>query len=319
MVDTYLEFEKPIVELEKKVSELHGLAVAKKLDVSEEILKLERRIEELKKEIYYNLNNWQKVLLSRHPNRPYTMDYIKRVTTKFIEFHGDRLFRDDPAIVGGIAEIEGNQVVILGHQKGRDTKEKLKRNFGMPHPEGYRKALRLMELASRFNKPIICFIDTPGAYPGDKAEERGQAEAIARNIKQMALFPVPIIVVIIGEGGSGGALAIAIGDKILMLEHAIYSVISPEGCASILWRDSDKASMAAESLKLSSENLLKLGIIDKIISEPLGGAHRNHDEVAERVKSEIIVSLKELKSLTVDELLERRKEKYYKIGVFNQN
>jgi len=311
-----LDFEKPVIELETKINELKHLAAEQKVDFSEEIKVLEEKCEKLKKEIYENLTAWQRVLLARHPRRPYTLDYCHFLFTNFLELHGDRYFADDQAIIGGIAFFENEPVVVIGQQKGRTVQENIERNFGMPHPEGYRKALRLIKLAEKFNRPIISFIDTPGAYPGIGAEERGQAEAIANNLKEMSTLAVPIIVIVIGEGGSGGALAISIGDRILMLENAIYSVISPEGCAAILFRDANKAAEAAEVLKLTANDLYKLGIIDKIIPEPLGGAHRDYVITAENVRKVLKETLAELETIPKEKLLQLRYEKFRKIGSF---
>lgn len=305
----YLDFEKPIVKLIEKIEE------AKRNGNEEKIKKLENALIKVKKKIFEKITPWQRVLLARHPQRPYTLDYIERITEDFIELHGDRRFGDDLAIVGGLGKIEDISCVIVGHQKGRDTKEKLKRNFGMPHPEGYRKALRIMKLAEKYNLPIISFIDTPGAFPGIGAEERGQAQAIAETIKEMSLLTVPIIVIVIGEGGSGGALAIAVGNRVLMMENAIYSVISPEGCASILWRDGSKAEKAAEMLKLTAYELLEFGIIDEIIKEPLGGAHQNWDEAAMILKEAILKNLRSLLTLSKEEILNQRIEKFRRIGM----
>ncbi len=313
MNGVWLDFEKPIVELEEKIRELSGVQ-----GIDDELERLKEQCEKLKKKVYSNLTRWQRVQLARHPKRPYTMDYINLITSDFIELHGDRNFGDDEAIVAGLGRLEGRSVVIVGQQKGRDTKEKLRRNFGMPHPEGYRKALRVMQLGDKFGLPIISLVDTPGAYPGIGAEERGQSEAIARNLKEMSLLEVPIIVVIIGEGGSGGALAIAVGNKVLMMENSIYSVISPEGCASILWRDATKAPQAAEALKLTAQDLLELGVIDEIIPEPLGGAHRDPKVAADRLKSSILSSLKELEGLSKEELVSQRIEKFAKMGAFQE-
>ncbi|HEY5974160.1 MAG TPA: acetyl-CoA carboxylase carboxyltransferase subunit alpha, partial [Geobacteraceae bacterium] len=275
----FMEFEKPLVELEKKIQELAELS-ATGLDLSSEIAKLEKRAQGMRGEIFANLSRWQTAQIARHINRPFTMDYLNLIFTDFIELHGDRLFGDDHAIVGGLAKLDGEPVVVIGHQKGRDTKEKVYRNFGMPNPEGYRKALRLMQLAEQFKLPIVTFVDTPGAYPGIGAEERGQAEAIARNLREMASLTVPIVVVITGEGGSGGALAIAVGDRVLMLEHSVYAVISPEGCAAILWSDGTKGEQAAEALKLTAKDIKELDVIDEIVKEPVGGAHRDHQAMA---------------------------------------
>ncbi|MEO0087519.1 MAG: acetyl-CoA carboxylase carboxyltransferase subunit alpha [candidate division WOR-3 bacterium] len=305
----YLDFEKPIAKLIEKIEE------AKKNGNEDKIKKLENALIKVKKKIFEKITPWQRVLLARHPQRPYTLDYIERITEDFIELHGDRRFGDDLAIVGGLGKIEDISCVIVGHQKGRDTKEKLKRNFGMPHPEGYRKALRIMKLGEKYNLPIISFIDTPGAFPGIGAEERGQAQAIAETIKEMSLLTVPIVVVVIGEGGSGGALAIAIGNRVLMMENAIYSVISPEGCASILWRDGSKAEKAAELLKLTAQDLLKFGIIDEIVKEPLGGAHQNWEEAAAILKEAILRNLRELIKLSKEEILNKRIEKFRRMGI----
>ncbi len=314
----YLDFEKPILELEKKIQEMKELSAGETVELSSEISSLEKKLEKLQTEIFAKLSRWQRVQLARHPKRPYTLDYINHIFTDFIELHGDRGFADDKAVVCGFGKLDGEKVMIIGQQKGRDTRQKLERNFGMMHPEGYRKALRFMKLAAKYSLPIIIFIDTPGAFPGIDAEERGQAEAIARNIKEMYALPVPIVIVIIGEGASGGALGIGIGDVILMQENAWYSVISPEGCAAILWRDNAKAPEAAEALKLSAPDLMKLKVIDKILPEPTGGAHRNHGLAAEIVKKEFIACLIELKQLPVAELLSRRLEKFRKIGVYDE-
>jgi len=314
-----LDFERPIVELEKKIEELKMLADSERLEVKDEIQRLEKKANHLRKNIYSRLNRWQRVRLARHPDRPYLLDYIKYFITDFIELHGDRLFADDPSIVAGIGKFRDRSIVIIGHQKGRTTKEKIRRNFGMPHPEGYRKALRIMKMGAKFGIPIVTFVDTSGAYPGIGAEERGQAEAIARNIKEIATLPVPILTIITGEGGSGGALAIAIADRILIMENAIYSVISPEGCASILWRDASKSSKAAEALKLTANDLLDLKVIDGIISEPLGGAHRNKEGAAALIAEEIDRFLKETEDFDANELVRERLNKFYKMGIFNGN
>jgi acetyl-CoA carboxylase carboxyl transferase subunit alpha len=316
----YLDFEKPIYELEKKISELRDLAhrgdPMENLELSHEIEALEIKLEKLSLEIYSKLSRWQRVQLARHPRRPCTLDYISLMTTDFIELHGDRNFADDKAIVGGFAKLDDKPVLVVGQQKGKDTKQKLYRNFGMPHPEGYRKALRLMQLASRFGKPIIVFVDTPGAFPGIGAEERGQAEAIARNLREMTRLRVPIIINVVGEGASGGALGIGIGDKVFMLENAWYSVISPEGCAAILWRDSAKAPEAAEALKLSATDLLELKVIDKIVPEPVGGAHKDPDQQAFILKEEILSALNELEMLNQEELIEKRIQKFRVMGEY---
>uniref|UniRef100_A0A7V4E4A6 Acetyl-coenzyme A carboxylase carboxyl transferase subunit alpha n=1 Tax=candidate division WOR-3 bacterium TaxID=2052148 RepID=A0A7V4E4A6_UNCW3 len=297
-----------MLKLTEKIEE------AKKLGKEDKIKKLEIALLKTKKKIFEKLTPWQRVLLARHPQRPYSLDYIDRITEDFIELHGDRRYGDDPAIVAGLGKIEEINCVIIGQQKGREIKEKLKRNFGMPHPEGYRKALRVMKLAEKFNLPIISFVDTPGAFPGIGAEERGQAWAIAENIKEMSLLSVPIVVVIIGEGGSGGALAIAIGNRVLMMENAIYSVISPEGCASILWRDGSKAEKAAEMLRLTAYELLQFGIIDEIVREPLGGAHQNWEEAAKILKEAILRNLEELLKKDKETILKERIEKFRKMG-----
>lgn len=314
MAEIWLDFERPIIELERKIEELKSLDENGAL--KEEISKLENKASKLREDVYKNLTRWQKVQLARHLKRPYVSDYIELMCDHFVELHGDRYFGDDLAIMAGIAKLDGESVVIVGHEKGRDTKEKIRRNFGMPHPEGYRKALRVMQLAAKFKKPILTFVDTPGAYPGVGAEERGQSEAIARNLREISTLPVPILVSITGEGGSGGALAIAIGDKILMQEHAIYSVISPEGCASILWRDSSKAPEAAEALKLTAQDLMGFGVIDEIVPEPVGGAHRDPKDAAETLKRAILNSLNELNKLPKDELVKKRIEKFLKMGVY---
>lgn len=311
-----LEFEKPIIELEQKILEMREFAKVESVELSHEIESLERKLDKLTREIYSKLTRWQRVQLARHPRRPYTLDYIEHLTDGFIELHGDRGYADDKAVVCGPAYFSGRKVMIVGQQKGRDTKAKLYRNFGMMHPEGYRKALRMMKLAEKFNLPILIFVDTPGAFPGLGAEERGQSEAIARNIKEMARLTVPIIISIIGEGASGGALGIGVGDVVLMMENSWYSVISPEGCAAILWRDAAKAPDAAEALKLSAPDLIDMEIIDRIVPEPSGGAHRDHVGAAEYLASTIGEYLDTLVDLSVEELLERRLEKFRKIGVF---
>lgn len=311
-----LDFERSVIELEKKIAELKKLGTNEKVDFSQEIASLEKKCDELKKEIFGNLTPWQKVQLARHPQRPYTLDYINLVMSDFVELRGDRNFADDRAIVGGLAKFENETIVVIGHQKGRTLQENLERNFGMPHPEGYRKALRIMKLAEKFSFPVISFIDTPGAYPGIGAEERGQAEAIAQNLKTMSELKVPIIVVVIGEGGSGGALGIGVGDKILMLENAIYSVISPEGCASILWRDAAKAPEAAKALKLTARDLMELKVIDEIIAEPLGGVHRDIGFVGKQLAEKIKRYISELKNLPVEELLKKRYQKFRQLGEF---
>lgn len=314
---TYFDFEKPISELEDKIRELTELS-GKDLDLGAEIGRLEKKAEKMMEDIYSNLTRWQTVQVARHINRPFTMDYIRLIFTDFVELHGDRKFADDPAIVAGLARLDGEPVIVIGHQKGRDTKEKVYRNFGMPNPEGYRKALRLMELAERFNLPIITFVDTPGAFPGIGAEERGQAEAIARNLMEMSAIRVPIVVVVTGEGGSGGALAIAVGDRILMLQHSIYSVISPEGCAAILWSDGTKGAIAAEALKPTARDLKELKVIDEIVPEPPGGAHRDHEAAAGNVREAIARNLRELKEMPVEKLLDGRYDKFRQMARFTE-
>ncbi|MBI4845931.1 MAG: acetyl-CoA carboxylase carboxyltransferase subunit alpha [Candidatus Omnitrophica bacterium] len=316
MNGTGLGFEKPIIEMEEKISELRNFSKERNVDLNDEIGKCEKKLEKLKHEIFDNLNAWQKVQIARHPKRPYTLDYIELIMTDFIELHGDLRFRDDPAIICGLAMLDKEKIMIIGHQKGRDTKENLYRSFGSPHPEGYRKAMRLMKLAERFKIPIVTFIDTPGAYPGIGAEERGQAEAIAYNLQEMSKLKVPIIVVIIGEGGSGGALGIGVGDRICMLENSYYSVISPEGCAAILWRDRANAPEAAQALKITAEDLLKIGIIDEIIPEPLGGAHRDYKPVATALKTSLKKNLSMLKKISEEDLVANRYKKFRSIGIW---
>jgi acetyl-CoA carboxylase carboxyl transferase subunit alpha len=316
-LQSYLEFEKPIAELEEKIHELLELS-SDSVDLKAEIARLEKKVEKMRVEIFSNLTRWQTVQVARHINRPFTMDYIRLIFTDFIELHGDRKFSDDHAIVAGLAYLDGEPVMVIGHQKGRDTKEKVYRNFGMPNPEGYRKALRLMEMAERFKLPIITLVDTPGAFPGIGAEERGQAEAIARNLMEMSRLPVPIIVIVTGEGGSGGALAIAVGDRILMLEHSIYSVISPEGCAAILWSDGTKGETAAEALKPTARDLLELKVIDEIVKEPVGGAHRNHKAIAKSVHEAISRNLCEVREIPVDRLVQERYEKFRRMSRFTE-
>ncbi len=309
-----LDFEKSIIDLEKKIAEMKILSGSSQIELDDEIARLEKKAGKLRKDIYSSLTRWQRTQLARHPDRPYSLDYIHRIFSDFVELHGDRAFADDPAIVAGLGRIEKTSVVIIGHQKGRGTKDNLYRNFGMPNPEGYRKSNRLMGLAARFDRPIIALIDTPGAYPGLGAEERGQAEAIAANLLTMAKLPVPFIAVVIGEGGSGGALAISIADRIFMLENSIYSVISPEGCASILYRDAAQAPKAAEAMKITAEDLKGFGFIDQVIAEPLGGAHRDPELSAENVKTALVSALEELKNIPADELISLRHERYLKIG-----
>jgi len=310
-----LDFEKPVIELEKKIEELNLLA-REGLDISSDVAALESRVEEMRAEIFSSLSRWQTAQVARHINRPFTLDYIKLIFTDFTELHGDRVFGDDRAIVGGLARFDGQPVVVIGHQKGRDTKEKVYRNFGMPNPEGYRKALRLMQMAEQFKLPVITFVDTPGAYPGIGAEERGQAEAIARNLRDMASLRIPVVVCITGEGGSGGALAIAVGNRVLMLEHSVYSVISPEGCAAILWSDGSKGAQAADALKLTAQDIISLGVIDEIVKEPVGGAHRNYEATATNMKEAIARSLADLARLSEDELVEDRYKKFRAMSQF---
>lgn len=314
-----LDFEKPILELEAKIEELKKLSSNKKIDLGPEIKKQEQKIEKMKEDIYNNLTDWQRVQIARHPDRPYTMDYIQMIASGFVELHGDRLFAEDLAMIGGLAQINGFNVMIIGHQKGRDTKENIQRNFGCAHPEGYRKAMRLMKLAEKFHLPIVVFIDTPGAYPGLGAEERGQAQAIASNLKDMIMIDTPIIATVIGEGGSGGAIGIGVADRVCILQNAYYSVISPEGCASILWRNSVKAPEAANALKLTANHLLKFGIVDEVVPEPMGGAHRDPEETAASLKKTILKHLKKLVGLSSKELLEQRYHKFRQIGVFVEN
>lgn len=323
MIRYYLEFEKPIEELELKIEELKRLSDGKEINISGEIKKLEKKTKELRSEIFSTLTPWQKTLVARHPDRPYTLDYINVIATDFIELHGDRRFSDDPSIVGGVAKINDVPVMIIGHQKGRGTKERISRNFGQPHPEGYRKALRLMKLAERFKRPVITFIDTPGAYPGIGAEERGQAEAIAVNLMEMSKLRIPIISIVIGEGGSGGALAISVADRLYMLEHAIYSVISPEGCAAILWKKesilgTEDFTRAANALKLTAQDLLSFKVIDDIIPEPLGGAHRDPEATAKKLSETVFSALEEIKTKTPGKLIEERYKKFRKIGSFEE-
>ncbi|KAA3635151.1 MAG: acetyl-CoA carboxylase carboxyltransferase subunit alpha [Calditrichaeota bacterium] len=315
----YLEFEKPIAELEKKISDMKDFSVGENIELSGEIASMQKKLDKLRQDIYNNLTRWQKVQLSRHPKRPYTLDYIKMISKDFIELHGDRYFADDKAMVGGLGMIDGQKVMFIGQQKGRDTKEKLHRNFGMAHPEGYRKALRLFYLAEKFNIPIIILIDTPGAFPGIGAEERGQAEAIARNIREMSRIKVPIVCIIIGEGASGGALGIGVGDIVLMLEYSWYSVISPEGCAAILWRNAIHAPEAADALRVTSSDNLSLKIVDKVIKEPPSGAHTDPKQAAVYVKEAILDALKQLKETPVDQLLMNRLQKYRTIGEFDNS
>lgn len=310
-----LDFEKPLVELEARIS---ALRQSQRPEAAAEAAELEERLRRLQRKVFGRLTAWQRVQLARHPRRPYSLDFIRLLTQDFVELHGDRVFGDDHAIVGGLAQFEGRSVVVIGHQKGRDTREKLFRNFGMPHPEGYRKALRLLQLAERFAKPVITLIDTPGAYPGIGAEERGQAEAIARNLREMAGLRTPIVAVVTGEGGSGGALALGVADRVLMLEHAIYSVISPEGCAAILWEDAGRAREAAEVLRITAPDLLTLGVIDGVIPEPPGSAHRNWEAAAAEVRTAVSAALAELRQLAADDLVSQRYAKFRRMGVFEE-
>jgi len=314
----WLEFELPLVELEEQIQNLQESASVKGIDVTDEVTKLQNKANKLGRDIFAKLEPWQRVQLARHPRRPTTNDYIHYIFSDFVELHGDRMYRDDEAIVAGMATLADRKIMILGHQKGRDTKSNIRRNFGMAHPEGYRKALRLMEMAARFDRPIVTLIDTPGAYPGLGAEERGQAEAIARNLREMADLPVPIVVIVTGEGGSGGALALGVGDRVFMLENSIYSVISPEGCAAILWRDRAKSKEAAKAMKLTSSDALRLGAIDGIITEPIGGAHRDHKAIAREVKGTIQDTLNTLESISPQDLLDQRLQKFLDMGAFDE-
>jgi acetyl-CoA carboxylase carboxyl transferase subunit alpha len=312
-----MEFEKPIVELERQIDELKKTAGKRQLSMAEEIAPLERKLDELRKEVYTNLTPLQRVQVARNSKRPFTLDYIQLAFTDFVELHGDRLYRDDAAIVGGWARLDGETVMVIGHQRGRDTKENLKRNFGMPHPEGYRKALRLMKLAEKFHVPVITLIDTPGAWAGLGAEERGQSEAIARNLFEMSRLEVPIVATVIGEGGSGGALALGVADRVLMLENAVYSVITVEGCAAILWKDGKSPEMkerAAQALRITAQDLLELGVIDEIVPEPLGGAHTNHEAAAKSLQEALCRNLEELRRFKPDKLVRRRREKFLQMG-----
>lgn len=313
-----LEFEKPLLELEREIDDLKRVGTKRDIDISQELEQLDTKLAVLRQHIYQHLTPIQRVQVARHPRRPYTLDYLSTIFTDFIELHGDRHFRDDPSIVGGWARIGGLSVMVIGHQKGRDTKENLKRNFGMPHPEGYRKALRLMHQAAKFSAPVVTLIDTPGAYPGLGAEERGQSEALARNIVEMAALPTPIVAVVIGEGGSGGALAIGVADRILMLENSVYSVISPEGCAAILWKDASQRERAADALKLTAPDLERLGVIDEIIEEPIGGAHTYPEATAEALRESLVRNLAELRKLKPDKLVRRRAEKFGRIGAYSE-
>jgi acetyl-CoA carboxylase carboxyl transferase subunit alpha len=313
-----LDFERPLLELERQIEEMKRVASETAVDVAKELVPLEKKLAELRAEIYKNLTPMQRVQVARHPKRPYTLDYVNTVFTDFVELHGDRLFRDDPAIVAGWARLDGLSVMVIGHQKGRDTKDNLRRNFGMAHPEGYRKAMRLMHLAEKFHTPVITLVDTPGAYPGLGAEERGQAEAIARNLVEMATLRTPIITAVVGEGGSGGALAVGLADRVLMLENSVYSVISPEGCAAILWKDASQRERAAEELKITAQDLLTLGVIDEIIPEPPGGAHADPDATAEVLGEALRRHVRLLRKTKVEKLLRRREEKYLSMGALTE-
>ena len=314
----FLDFEQPIAELEAKIDELKFVGDDAELNITDEIARLRRKSETLTREIFSGLSAWQIAQLARHPQRPYALDYIQRCFSDFQELHGDRMYADDPSLVGGLARLEGQPVVVLGHQKGRDTKERVKRNYGMARPEGYRKALRLMRLAEKFHLPLLTLIDTPGAYPGMGAEERGQSEAIARNLLVMSGLRTPIVSLVIGEGGSGGALAIGVGDRVLMLQYGIYSVISPEGCAAILWKSAEKAEAAAEALGITADKLAKLGLVDEVIAEPLGGAHRDPQAIAEAVKNSLLQALNELQSLSADVLVEQRRRRLANYGAYKE-
>jgi acetyl-CoA carboxylase carboxyl transferase subunit alpha len=314
----HLEFEKDIVEIQEQIQKLLDLASEKGIDVASELGELRARLESLKKQTFRNLGAMEQVQVARHPKRPFTLDYIERIFTDFLELHGDRAYRDDEAIVGGWARLNGESVMVMGHQKGRDMKENLRRNFGMPHPEGYRKALRLMRQAEKFRRPVVTLIDTPGAYPGIGAEERGQAEAIATNLREMAHLKTPLVSVVIGEGGSGGALALGVTDRILMLEHAVYSVISPEGCAAILWRSAQHRAKAADALKLTSQDLERLGVADEVVPEPCGGAHSDWDGAAERLREVLSRHVREVQQLDLDTLLRKRWAKYEAMGAWRE-
>jgi acetyl-CoA carboxylase carboxyl transferase subunit alpha len=311
-----LDFEKPIYDLENKIKELENFGSDKNITLAPEIKKLKEKLEKMRQEVYGSLTPWQRVQIARHSDRPYTLDYIRLMMTDFLELHGDRQFADDTALLTGIAQLDDRKVVVMGHQKGRDTKENVMRNFGCAHPEGYRKAMRVMRFAEKFHLPVVIFIDTPGAYPGVGAEERGQAQAIAENLRDMASLATPVIATIIGEGGSGGALGIGVADRVCILQHAYYSVISPEGCASILWRNSIRAPDAAEALKINSENLVKFGIVDEVIPEPMGGAHHDPVFVSNQLKKVILKYIKELSAFSGEQLLEQRYKKYRIIGQF---
>jgi acetyl-CoA carboxylase carboxyl transferase subunit alpha len=318
MDPNFLEFEQPIAELQAKISELRFVTDDSDINISQEIQTLEKKAENLTNSIFGKLSAWQISQLSRHPNRPYTLDYIERMFSDFEFLHGDRAYSDDHAIIGGIGRLEGKPVMVIGQQKGRDTREKIKRNFGMPRPEGYRKALRLMKMAEKFKMPLLTLVDTPGAYPGIGAEERGQSEAIAKNLFALSDLKTPIICTVIGEGGSGGALAICVGDRINMLQYSTYSVISPEGCASILWKSAEKASQAAEALGITAERLLSFNLVDHVIPEPLGGAHRDHDKIAATLKQNLIEGIEVLESISIDKLLDQRYQKLMAFGQYKE-
>ena len=314
----FLDFEQPIAELEAKIEELRNVEFDNNINISDAIKQLEDRSQALTESIFTDLSDWQISQLSRHPGRPYTLDYVEHIFTDFHELHGDRAYADDPAVICGLARLEGKPVMVIGHQKGRDTKEKIYRNFGMPRPEGYRKALRMMKMAERFKMPVICLIDTPGAYPGIGAEERGQSEAIARNLFEMARLRTPIICTIIGEGGSGGALAIGVGDRLIMLEYSTYSVISPEGCASILWKSADKSQLAAEAMGITSDRIREQGFLDEVVREPLGGGHRDFKAIAMNLKEALVRHMQDLMRQPVDKMMERRYQRIMDFGVFTE-
>ena len=313
-----LEFEKPLLELERQIDDLKRVGTERGIDIEDELRQLEGKLGQLQQQIYRGLTPMQRVMIARHPRRPYTLDYLSTIFTDFIELHGDRLFRDDPAIVGGWARLAGQTVMVVGHQKGRDTKDNIRRNFGMPHPEGYRKSLRLMKLAAKFGAPVVSLIDTPGAYPGLGAEERGQSEALARAILEMSALPTAIVAVVVGEGGSGGALALGVADRVLMLENSVYSVISPEGCAAILWKDSSQRERAAQALRITSEDLLRLGVIDEIVPEPAGGAHADPDAAGEALREALVRHVGELRRLRPERLVRKRAEKYAAMGAYSE-
>jgi acetyl-CoA carboxylase carboxyl transferase subunit alpha len=318
MAMNFLDFEQPIAELEAKIDELKFVSSDAEVNIGEEIARLRAKSRQLTTSIFSNLTQWQIAQLARHPQRPYTLDYVSAIFTDFQELHGDRMYADDHAIVGGVARLEGKPVMIIGQQKGRDTKERVRRNYGMPKPEGYRKALRLMKMAERFQIPLITFVDTPGAYPGVGAEERGVSESIARNLFEMATLHTPIVTLVIGEGGSGGALAISVADRLMMLQYSIYSVITPEGCAAILWRSGDKKELAAEAMGLSAERIARLGVVDEVIKEPLGGAHRDPQAMADSVKEALLRRLGELQTLPIEQVLKARQERLRAYGVYSE-